>query len=421
MSWNKFPTEIRLMILELVRPSPTDTFQPENKHLQSRYTRVCKEWQHFFEPGIFRQLFIRKDRISDLDKVTSRVPRRQHLVQETHLRIMLPEYNLKVSQPNQMTGSQARRRNAVFTKAIRSAQIWEKGIALSISTYSPSDCQHGFRDFDPQDGQPIWFTTDALANKALDFPVQRARAAQGTSQTPNDNSPGDQEQITKALTIQGGNFHKVPLVQSLSHSRQSCRAISSSTLNKLLRAFPNLHTLVHERWVDATTELQKAFAGGDGQPYCPEYFVGLSKAIDPTEPLDIEPDMSLQQQTVCGSKAGPTDSGYASAARWAGPQGVVHDVLANDGTQTSYPWTPTGTYGVFVKTPVCRQTYLGAAKLAKKRREGRGNALPKYHFFTQDIQLGEQHCSLQRVEPAIETDANTVKLVVASPVQSQRT
>ena len=260
-------------------------FQPENKHLRSGYARVCQEWQLFFEPDIFKQLLISQHRISDLDKFTARVPRRQKLVQEIHLCIKLPEYNSAVSQLKRSAKVQTRRCNAAFTKAIRSllavlskwpevpslppnARSWEKGIALSISTYSPSDRQHGFRQFDSQEGgYPIWFIEDALTNTVLKFPAQRAaRAAQEARETAAQPSHDDtslvaaaREHITQTLTIHGGNFREVPRIHSLSICRQSYRGISTTTLKKFLLAFPNLRTLVHEPWLDVTTDLQHAF------------------------------------------------------------------------------------------------------------------------------------------------------------------
>ncbi|KXH33029.1 hypothetical protein CSIM01_05164 [Colletotrichum simmondsii] len=63
--WKALPQELRLMVLEKLPPLATE------RHEMARWSSVSKEWQYFFEPGIFESLSIRPCRreIGRMDQV----------------------------------------------------------------------------------------------------------------------------------------------------------------------------------------------------------------------------------------------------------------------------------------------------------------------------------------------------------------
>jgi len=145
-----------------------------------------------------------------------------------------------------------------------------RGICLDLSTFSPSDYQHGFRDFRLQPDYPIWFNWDAYADLDLDFPVERERAAQLQAEPFHDPSHGWEngyqgplalgatKRVTEPLTLHGA-LPVVNLTTAFAIRRQSTRAIKSNSVKKLLSAFPNLYHFTHEPWHAATAERQQLF------------------------------------------------------------------------------------------------------------------------------------------------------------------
>ncbi|KAK3363776.1 hypothetical protein B0T25DRAFT_492724 [Lasiosphaeria hispida] len=269
MSWHTLPAELQQMILQFLTPTYLEIFQSEDPYVRAGYARVCREWQWFFEPVTFRRLLLDQDRTSDLDKFTSRVIQRRSYVCQL-------EEDKKSRKKN----------NAIFTKAITGLLIilskWPKreehpktpmsarGIYLDLSTFSPSDYQHSFRDFRLQPDYPIWFNWDAYADLDLDFPVERKRAAQLQAEPFHDPSHGwenghqgpvalgARKRVTEPVTLHG-TLPVVNLTTAFAIRRQSTRAIKTNSVKKLLSAFPNLHHFTHEPWQAATAERQQLF------------------------------------------------------------------------------------------------------------------------------------------------------------------
>jgi len=290
MSWYKLPTELRQMILIQLSPTFLDPFPPEYSSVRAGYARVCREWQFFHKRHTFRRLVLDQDRLSDLDEFTSRVNERRSFVKEIHLRIRLADYDCTVCQLEEDEKSR-KENNAIFTKAIIQLLTilskWPerteiprdpalpKGISLDIRTFSPSDYQHGLREFWLQPDYPILFSWDAYADSDLSFQVERERAAQqlqadgsGSFHDPphgwenGRQCPGALEgrkRVTQPLTLRG-TLPTVNLITAFAMRRQSTRGIEPGSLKKILSAFPNLQHLTHEPWQAATAEQQQLFA-----------------------------------------------------------------------------------------------------------------------------------------------------------------
>ena len=95
--------------------------------------------------------------------------------------------------------------------------VSERGISLKISAFSPSDCNHGFRDFRLQDDYPIWFYCDMDTDQDWNWAAERERADQMKLERYHDPdhgwengrqgpvNVGARKRITEKLTLWDGD------------------------------------------------------------------------------------------------------------------------------------------------------------------------------------------------------------------------
>lgn len=295
MVWHRLPTEIRFEILMFVVDLRAAQFRQEDRYAFAGYASVCQEWQWFFESLNFGRVILDQDRISDFEKFITRVPRRRATVAQIHLHVRLAEYDCSICQVEE--DQEARKQNnIIFTRAVVDLLAvlskWPRriikprftmqmlgGLSLEISAFSPSDYQHGFRDFRLQDDYPIDFIFDTWGDEDMDWMVERERAEQMKLEQHHDPdhgwengrqnpvSLGARKRVTEKLTmwdgaVAGGKHAWIPKVRAITTftvRRQSYRGIDCPSLKRILGAFPNLHYFIHEPWYNVTPERQQLF------------------------------------------------------------------------------------------------------------------------------------------------------------------
>ncbi|KAK5659352.1 hypothetical protein OQA88_1445 [Cercophora sp. LCS_1] len=285
MSWNKLPAELRLMVfreLAFLR----DPVRPEERYDFVNYARVCKQWHARWTAESFHQIVLDQDRISDLDELTKKSPSLNRLIRQIYLRIKLPNYDCSVCQQEDDLEAKGRN-NTVFTKAVVGLftviSTWpqmipkphvpvSRALSLEISAYSPSDYQHGFKDFRLKNDYPICFDTDVYIGEGNGFAAEK-QFLKMTKQEQHDDpvhgwangtqSPvclGTRKRLTETLSLdQGVQIPRARAVTTLIVRRQSYRPIETSSLRQMLRAVPKLALFTHEPWYNVTPELQMSF------------------------------------------------------------------------------------------------------------------------------------------------------------------
>ena len=146
--WDALPPEIRAMILEMVSQPHRD---------RSIYAAVSREWQTFFEKRNFHRLILHQSCITSFDRIVR--CHRRRLVKHIWLRVVLRQYDCRACQSFE-SDSDATNNNRIFTNAIwqvlKVLSSWKKkgqfglaneGPVLELSTHSPSDSEHYFRDY----------------------------------------------------------------------------------------------------------------------------------------------------------------------------------------------------------------------------------------------------------------------------------
>ncbi|KAI1171892.1 hypothetical protein F4777DRAFT_593335 [Nemania sp. FL0916] len=155
--WSALPAELRLIILNNLAEEPA-----EHKYQRSAYTVVCKEWQHFFEPVLFRRLILHQSDVKKMGEIVR--DDRIAYVKWVWLRFELPPYDCTHCEEHGFP-EENQRYNQLFTNA-----VWELfailrswgprgrggGITLELSAHSPSDALHHYKPLQRRIHDTAW-------------------------------------------------------------------------------------------------------------------------------------------------------------------------------------------------------------------------------------------------------------------------
>ena len=139
LKWTSFPAEIRLMILSIIAYQK----YPGWASLAS----VCREWQCVLEKANFYKMKLGVPCLDDFESMAS--PQKRGMIHHICLNVELPRYT--------STCCSKRRSPSVQISSIVSSGIWKlfailstwrpaTHLALEINVYSPSDCEHWFKN-----------------------------------------------------------------------------------------------------------------------------------------------------------------------------------------------------------------------------------------------------------------------------------
>ncbi|KAI1262516.1 hypothetical protein F5Y18DRAFT_438949 [Xylariaceae sp. FL1019] len=157
LSWPELPTEIHLMILRCLADEPAG-----DGHRQSAYAVVCREWQRFFEPVLFKNLVLHQSDVKRLGDVVRN--NRITYVKWIWLRLELPAYTCTQCK-NPESSDEYQRHNQLFTNAVWELfavlSAWkgrdtEDGITFELSAHSPSDWLHCYKPLQRRIHDTAW-------------------------------------------------------------------------------------------------------------------------------------------------------------------------------------------------------------------------------------------------------------------------
>ncbi|KAI1744267.1 hypothetical protein F4680DRAFT_469600 [Xylaria scruposa] len=242
LAWISLPAEIRLMILEIVAC--------QNYPGWASLASVCKEWQHVLEKVNFYKI---KLRVPCLDKFKRyATPQRRELIRHICLDIVLPQYNSvccsRLRSPPARIGSIV---GDGIWKLFSILRTWgpAKDLALEINVYSPSDCEHCFKN--------IYLSSDYVNDE--DAMTDAWRTGSRYHDPQHGWMHGRQVEapprtaILKLFQPIDLVFHrKLPQVKAVTCliiRRQFRRCISPSGLGLLLSSFDRLEHISYEPWL----------------------------------------------------------------------------------------------------------------------------------------------------------------------------
>ncbi|KAL5093032.1 hypothetical protein Trisim1_011828 [Trichoderma cf. simile WF8] len=137
-SWDYIPAEIRIIILEKLA---------KQKHPGwASLASVCREWQCVLEKFNFHKISLQ---VSCLDDFALLSPQTRKLVHHIYFRVELPRYSYRCCchHRSRLTDVSPIVTDAI-SKLFSILSSWEPAgnLALELNVYSPSDCEHWFKN-----------------------------------------------------------------------------------------------------------------------------------------------------------------------------------------------------------------------------------------------------------------------------------
>ncbi|EEU37405.1 uncharacterized protein NECHADRAFT_86390 [Fusarium vanettenii 77-13-4] len=247
-TWNSLPMELRFMIFEYLAACGPG-------HL-SACAAVCKEWQELIERRNFCQLKLRSTCVEGLTTMVT--DRTRPLVQHIWLHVAIPPYTCLICYRQESRSAWVRNNRMIkgaVLKLFAILQTWDStdGITLELSTNSPSDPEHWFKNYCFGDGSQgarnCGHSDHGWSNGTrLSFPSAR---------------PLDRLFETIDLTSRL-RLLRVDIITRLVIRRQLRRRLTPSSLRMLLDKLPRLERLIFEPWRWWDPELRQAYDGGEG-------------------------------------------------------------------------------------------------------------------------------------------------------------
>ncbi|KAF4963029.1 hypothetical protein FSARC_8917 [Fusarium sarcochroum] len=241
-TWASLPLEIRHIILDEIA---------HRKHPGwGRLASVCREWQDFIEKVTFSKIKLKLSCLDESKKII--VGQKRMLVHNICLNIELPEYET-ISSTTYVLRSEGGLTN--ISEGIRKLWCilsdWEPAVnlTLELNVYSPSDCQH-------------WFKNIYLFSDDIDDVEDIVPDAWKTGKRPHDPKHGwvhgrqvkdppttAKIRLFRHLSLSfAKSLPQVPAVTSFVMRRQLRRYVSSELLGKLLNTLDRLEHISFEPW-----------------------------------------------------------------------------------------------------------------------------------------------------------------------------
>lgn len=261
--WHRLPRELQLNILSFLAcrqghtnrvesPSEKSTVKPYVGHV-AKCATICRDWQEYFENILFRKVTVHQKDLAGLHKISRcRTERIQHL----WLRIELPPYCCRMC-PGANNSLISEKSGLILDKALcnvlRVLRHWKArnsshpsgGLTLEISTHSPSDSQHEFRNISFDDDEDGDEGPDVCT---IDDPKHGWVGGRRVRQ-PDKMAVYDLFDSWEAYDPQIEKVEwSAPVVKHLLLRRQTRRHILHTTLAHLLKRLPGLESLKLEFW-----------------------------------------------------------------------------------------------------------------------------------------------------------------------------
>ncbi|KKP06624.1 hypothetical protein THAR02_01221 [Trichoderma harzianum] len=234
-SWEYLPLEIRILILGKL----ANQKHPGWASLAS----VCKEWQDVLEKINFHKISLQ---VSCLDDFALLSPQTRKLVHHIYFRVELPRYTYKCC-------SKRRSRlidiNPIVTDAISKLfsilSSWEPAgnLALELNVYSPSDCEHWFKN--------IHLSSDNVDHEEDATPTTWTDPQHGWFHGQQVEDPPDFaiQRLFKPIRLNlRESLPQVKAVTRLIIRRQLRRCISVGSFARMFRKLNHLEQISYEPW-----------------------------------------------------------------------------------------------------------------------------------------------------------------------------
>ncbi|KAI1411399.1 hypothetical protein F5Y13DRAFT_200974 [Hypoxylon sp. FL1857] len=252
LTWRSFPAEIRLKILETIA---------HQKHPGwASFASVCREWQHVLEKVNFHKLKLGVSCLDDFGRIAT--PQKRELIRHICLSVELPRYTFRCCSKRRLPSANI---SSIVSNGIRKLfsilSTWRpaNSLALEINVYSPSDCEHWFKN--------IYLSSDDVENDENATLYTWRRGSQfhdvqhGWIRGRQIGRPPKAaiERLFNPIELE---FHRplprIKAVTSFIIRRQLRRYIYPSGLGLLLRSFDRLENISYEPWIGISSVMRNS-------------------------------------------------------------------------------------------------------------------------------------------------------------------
>lgn len=258
-SWAIFPAEIRFMILGAISTQKNPGW--------ASHAAVCKEWNDFLEPHIFRKLNLRVHSLEDFPLVVPCDSDKRLLVRHICLNIELPRYKPRCCfrKPGKSAKIGEIVYSAVFTLfTILSTWKREKDLVLELNVYSLSDCEHWFKNIylssdNTEDNVTCTSFSGVSKNGTVYHDPQHGWDQGRRSRFASEGAVRQLFQEVDLIGVQreARTRTRLPYITAVTGClvrRQMRRNISPCTLLDLLGALRGLEAIWYEPWKSYTLD-----------------------------------------------------------------------------------------------------------------------------------------------------------------------
>jgi hypothetical protein len=309
--WTSMPIEVRRMILSHLGIPNLGRRPSGSGPKVARFAAVCREWQDYFEPRLFRRLVLDPESLDRFDSIIKRRDVRLGNIRKLWLRIKLSKYKCPQCDHAEDVTTQKRyvgqlnpstlipmldsvliacSNNGIFTTCIQTLletlSLWDpqkhgsQGLELMLSASSPSDSEHRFSRCEIQDWYPFHYAEDlhvvpsmADIQRIVNPDQFRLYSHRGCSppryEGHLDRVHGIPLRLLPRRDDQGRFINSskclpaIPVVKGLLLRRQFRREIHLRTLSSLLnRSFVALEWFRFERTMSPDPDDQVTFPTG---------------------------------------------------------------------------------------------------------------------------------------------------------------
>lgn len=256
--WQRLPPELRLVIWEILAASAT------HKQGFATYSVVSREWQAFFEERLYGYIALHQQ---DLTVFRALANHRIHIVKHIWLRIEFPRYRCRhcslESAPLYMADNQREIFRAVLDKLLLILSTWEplqiadgQGLTLEISTHSPSDMVHSFRNV-----SILPVSHQENLRQCAELPQindSEHHWVDGVQTNPPQLYDYYSLFDVPVVLAEQRSPRSVPAVRHLLIRRQTRRYLTPFTLCRILASFRSLETIHLETWRPVDSYLEES-------------------------------------------------------------------------------------------------------------------------------------------------------------------
>ncbi|CAH0045012.1 unnamed protein product [Clonostachys solani] len=260
MSWQQCPSEIRLHIMEEIASG-------EDRRNIPGLARVCRDWQDFFEPLIYKEVVLDENVLAAFEATVAANNAKLAAVEAVIFRVKLPEYQYPLClgpEDDETLEMNDRAFTYQMLALLEMLSVWHVSksnrITLGLAAFTPSDNEHRFFFCDDEEDHPFQFEGDLRRSPNLLEYYDHNIGESTRYICPSEDHHDQPNEIEERARVCGDPLRfiaeevelpilpRVPIVEHLFVRRQRFRSIGVESVSHIARtSLTQLRSLQFER------------------------------------------------------------------------------------------------------------------------------------------------------------------------------